>query len=103
MNIPFEKILSPIWEANGVTAYAGIFKLKDTYGLGLGMITLTLKNNSAIPCWISFCKDAAKQGWSHRKTMAQIGEAIRFAFNPAAEEKVIYWLERGHALGRLYK
>jgi len=81
-----KRVLQPVGKTeDGKLVYAGVFIFYDRHGLPLQEIISCLEENNAVPCWVSFIKEADKQGWTRKATVSRIKEAIIDIHGPA------YW------------
>lgn len=60
----------------GQYVVSGVFKLFDTYGMPLDIITELLYNNSVLVNWYQFISDAKKAGWKNKRIKSAIESAV---------------------------
>lgn len=85
----------------GKTVYAGVYRLFETVGLPLDVILGGLRDNNAIPCWVSFHREARAAGMKHERILSKLDEAISDALGAGFRDHVIQTLQALHSKGLL--
>jgi len=66
----------------------------DTHGLPVSMILDACLAKNIVPSWLHFYEEAFKAGWTHKKIIAEIGEALLDVFEKDYHDIVINNLTR---------
>jgi hypothetical protein len=61
---------------DGKRVMSGIWFLKATEGLPLGMVFMMLRDRDMIPCWLSLYEEMKKAGMKHERIIGAIGEGL---------------------------
>lgn len=87
--------------AVGVPVLAGVYRFFETHGLPLDVVLSVVKERGALPCWVSFVREALAAGMRFERALAKLDEAIADAYGPAFRDVVIGRLERLREAGAL--
>ncbi len=72
---------------DGKSVMSGIWFLKATEGLPLGMTFMMLRDRNMVPCWLSLYEEMREAGMKHERVIGAIGEGLAdFGF---AKEKIV--------------
>lgn len=61
---------------DGKRVMSGIWFLKATEGLPLGMVFMMLRDRDMIPCWLSLYEEMREAGMKHERVIGAIGEGL---------------------------
>ena len=78
----------------GLAVVSGVFRFYETHGLPLDILLDALRMKGAIPCWISFYREALVAGMKHDRIIAKLREAISDVFGDGMATYVCDRLER---------
>ncbi len=60
---------------DGKPVFAGIFRVTETYGIPLDIL-LDAVRTRAVPCWMSYYKEARSAGIKHDRIIARLEPAL---------------------------
>ena len=84
---------------DGKTVYAGVYKFYETHGLPIDIILEALRDKNAIPCWVSFHREARMAGMKHTRILSKLDEALSDVYGPEFRDHVIKILRLIHETG----
>ena len=75
------------------TPCTGLFKFYDTHGVPFEDISQHIEARQQTPAWGNLYWDARRAGWTHRRILARLGEAIGEVYGQPLRETVLRRLE----------
>lgn len=81
----------------GQVVLAGVYKTIETYGVPLDILLTGLQTQNAIPCWMSFYREAIAAGMKHERILAKLDEALSDVYGASFRDFVVKALETLHA------
>lgn len=94
-------LLSAGTTTDGKRVVSGVYRFFETHGLPLDVVLTLLREDNAVPCWLSFHREARTAGMRHERILAKLDEAVCDAYGGAFRDHVVHELERRHAAGEL--
>jgi hypothetical protein len=86
---------------DGKDVYGGVYQFFETHGMPLDILFSILHDKNAVPCWMSFHREALAAGMKHERILSKIDEALSDAHGPGFRDAVIKRLQALHAKGLL--
>ena len=86
---------------DGKTVYAEVYKFYETHGMPLDILFAMIRDKNAIPCWMSFHREAKSAGMKHERVLSKLDEALSDVYGASFRDVVIKRLQALHARGLL--
>ena len=74
---------------DGKTVYAGVYQFFETHGMPLDILLSMLRDRDAVPCWMSFHREALAAGMKHERILSKLDEALSDVYGPEFRDAVI--------------
>jgi hypothetical protein len=82
---------------------AEVYKFYSSTGLPLEMIFDVLQAQRAVPCWMTFVKEAQEAGMEYSRILSRLDEALVDSYGPQFRDTVFKELNRRRDLGTFRK
>jgi len=76
---------------DGKTVVDGIFTMVATYGVPLDVVVSFLDDRGHVPDWVSFYKQAVREGWPSDRTLLRLEAVVGDVYGPVYREE---WKKR---------
>lgn len=86
---------------DGKTVLAGVYQTFETHGLPLDILLDLLLQKDAVPCWMSFHREALAAGMKHERILSKLDNALSDVYGGSFRDSVMSALEELHAAGQL--
>jgi hypothetical protein len=86
---------------DGKIVLANVYRFFETHGMPLDILLGMLLTKNAIPCWVSFYKEALAAGMKHERVLSKLDEALSDVFDPSFRDVVVERLRILHTKGLL--
>lgn len=86
---------------DGKAVLAGVYKTFETHGLPLDILLDVLLQKDAIPCWMSFYREASAAGMKHERILSKLEGPLSDVYGGEFQKVVFAKLELLHEKGLL--
>jgi len=87
-------MLKVIGETNdGKLVVEGTYRLYETHGLPFTVIFEVLSKRGAVPCWLSYLREAVAAGVQADRAIGKVGDALSDVWGPEFREVVLRGME----------